>query len=188
MLQYILQQDEKSMIYQVFDATLKNPIKNNFVSTCKKYQECLEINITFESIKSLSKWKFKRILKEKIEIVAFNYLIELKNKIGRDVRVSKIARIRYDRLEMQQYLSENKTTKIRKFIVKARACTLDIKTQKSWKYEDKICVGCNTKEETGNEILTCEKLGKYQENQEIQENDWLYSENCEKMYVVPKKS
>ena len=26
-LQYILQQDEKSMIYQVFDATLKNPIK-----------------------------------------------------------------------------------------------------------------------------------------------------------------
>ena len=78
------------------------------MSTCKKYLECLEINITFESIRSLSKWKFKRILKEKIEIVAFNYLIELKNKIGRDGRVSKIARMKYDRLEMQQYLSEYK--------------------------------------------------------------------------------
>ena len=185
-LQYILQQNEKSMIYQVFDATLKNPIKNDFVSTCKKYLECLEIDITFESIKSLSKGKFKRIVKEKIEIVAFNYLIGLKNKIGRDGRVSKIARIKYDRLEIQQYLSENKTTKISKFIVKARACTLDIKTQKSWKYEDKTCVGCNTKEETGDEILNCEKLGKYQENQEIPEYNWLFSKNCEKIVCCTK--
>ena len=170
-LQYILQQNEKSMIYQVFDATLKNPIKNDFVSTCKKYLECLEINITFESIKSLSKGKFKRIVKEKIEIVAFNYLIELKNKTGRDGRVSKIARIKYDRLEIQQYLSENKTTKISKLIVKARACTLDIKTQKSWKYEDKICVSCNTKEETGNEIFTCEKDKKDREEEELVEKE-----------------
>ena len=157
------------------------------MNTCKKYLECLEINLTFELIKSLSKWKFTRLVKEKIEIVEFNYLIELKNKTGRDGRVSKIARIKYDRLEIQQYLSENKTTKVSKFIVKARACTLDIKTQKSWKYEDKTCVGCNTKEETGDEILNCEKLGKYQENQVIPEYDWLYSENCEKLYVVPKK-
>ena len=65
-------------------------------------------------------------MKEKIEIVAFNYLIGLKNKIGRDGRVSKIARLIYDRIEIQQY-SKNKTTRISKFTVKARACTLELK-------------------------------------------------------------
>ena len=186
-LQYILQQDEKSMVYQVLDATIKNPIKNDFVSTCKKYLEFLEINLTFEAIKSLSKWKFKRLMKEKIEKAAFTYLIGLKNKIGRDGRVSKIAKIKYDRLEIQQYMSENKTTTISKFIVKARSCTLDIKTQKSWKYEDKACVGCGLKEENGNEILNCEKLGTYEENQEIPAYEWFYSENCSKMVMAAKE-
>ena len=63
------------------------------MNTCKKYLEFLEINLTFEAIKSLSKWKFKRLMKEKIEKAAFTYLIGLKNKIGRDGRVSKIAKI-----------------------------------------------------------------------------------------------
>jgi hypothetical protein len=30
---------------------------------------------------------------------------------------------------------------------------LDIKTQQKWKYEDKICIGCKTNEESGDEIL-----------------------------------
>ena len=50
--------------------------------------------------------------------------------------MSKIANINYERLELQQYLSENKNTKISKLIAKARAKTLEIKTHKSWKYED----------------------------------------------------
>ena len=85
---------------QLLRGAVKNPIKNDFVGTCKKYLECLEINLTFEAIKSLSKWKFKRLMKEKIEKAAFNYLIGLKNKTGRDGRVSKIAKIKYERLEI----------------------------------------------------------------------------------------
>ena len=88
---------------------------------------------------------------------------------------------------MQQYLSENKTTMISKCIVKARSCTLDVKTQKSWKYEDKTCVGCGLKEENGNEILNCEKLGTYEENQEIPVHEWFYSENCNKIVMAAKE-
>ena len=76
---------------------------------------------------------------------------------------------------------------ISKFIVKARSCTLDIKTQKSWKYEDKNCVGCGLREEIGNEILNCEKLGKYEENQEIPLYEWFYSENCSRMILAAKE-
>ena len=84
-------------------------------------------------------------MKEKIEELAFSYLIGLKNSPGREGKMSKIANIQYERLELQQYLSENKNTKISKLIAQARAKTLEIKTHKSWKYEDKLCAGCEIK-------------------------------------------
>jgi hypothetical protein len=130
-LQYILQQEKQSMIYKVFEATLEDPIKNHFVSVCKKYLEELKINLSFEEIKNLSKWKLKKIVKEKIESAAFQYLIKLKNSPSRDGRISKVGNIQYEKLEMQQYLCENKNTNISKFITKARAKTLNIKTHKS---------------------------------------------------------
>ena len=130
-LQYILQQETDSMIYKVFDATLNNPIKNDFVSICRKYLAELTITLSFEEIRTLSKWKFKKLVKEKIEISAFNYLMELKNRPGRDGKISKVANIKYEKLEMQQYLYENTNTNISKFISKARAKTLEIKTHKS---------------------------------------------------------
>ena len=39
--------------------------------------------------------------------------------------------------------------------------TLDIKLQKRWKYQDTTCVGCGVREESGDELLTCDgKVGK----------------------------
>ena len=57
-LQYILQQEETSMVYQVFKTTCENSIKNDFVKTCEKYLTTLEINLTFSDIQNMSKWKF----------------------------------------------------------------------------------------------------------------------------------
>ena len=65
-LQYLLNQEKDSMIYNVLKATVENPVKNDFVLTCKKYLETLEINLSFEEIAKLSKFKFNKILKEKI--------------------------------------------------------------------------------------------------------------------------
>ena len=36
--------------------------------------------------------------------------------------------------------------------------TIDIKTQRKWKYSDIICIGCESKEETAQEIMTCKIL------------------------------
>ena len=63
-LQYILQQNKDTMLHQVFKATWDNPLKNDFVMTCKKYLEVLEINLTFEVIQLLSKFSFWHILKK----------------------------------------------------------------------------------------------------------------------------
>ena len=106
-------------------------------------------------------------MKEKIEIFVFNYLMKLKNRPGRDGKISIVPNIKYEKLEMQQYLNENTNTNISKFISKARAKTLEIKKHKSWKYEDKKCSGCKIREESGDKILTCEKFGSYGENEKI---------------------
>ena len=77
-LQYLLQQEKKSMIYQVFQATSENPIKNDFVNLCKKYLQILKIELSFTEIEYLSKYKFKKIVKEKVTTAAFDYLMREK--------------------------------------------------------------------------------------------------------------
>ena len=74
-------------------------------------------------------------MKEKMEISAFNYLMELKNRPGPDGKMSKVGNIKYEMLEMQQHLYENTYTNISKYISKARAKTLEIKTHKFRKFE-----------------------------------------------------
>ena len=118
--------------------------------------EILDIKLSFEEIAQMSKWKLKKIVKEKCRVAAFAYLIKEKNKTGRNNKKSKIACIVYDQLEIQEYLYEgNENTNISKLIFKARAQNLDIKMHKKWKYNDTVCVGCGEKEETGEEILSC---------------------------------
>ena len=60
---------------------------------------------------------------------------------------------------MQEYLASGAcSVKLARLIFKARSLTLDIKSQRKWKFTDKWCVGCQIKEETGQEILICEKF------------------------------
>ena len=42
-LRYILQQETESMIFQVFNAVQDNPINNDFITTCLKHLDKLEI-------------------------------------------------------------------------------------------------------------------------------------------------
>ena len=72
---------------------------------------------------------------------------------------TKISNIEYKNLDIQEYLSSGAcNVKLAKLIFKARSQTLDIKTQRKWKYADILCTGCMLKEETGQEILLCEIL------------------------------
>ena len=52
---------------------------------------------------------------------------------------------------------------------------MDIKTQQKWKYADSTCIGCKIWEESGQEILICEKLNYENSVADIQMNyDWFY--------------
>ena len=139
------------MVYKVLKATVENPVKNDFVQTCEKYMRELNINLTFEQFGKLSKWSARKIVKQKVTDAAFEYLQEEKNK------QTKISNLIYDKLELKEYLRDgNKNNDLSKVIFRARSLTLDIKLHKRWKYQDTICVGCGEREESGNELLTCD--------------------------------
>ena len=79
--------------------------------------------------------------------------------INEKEKQSKIANAQYDRLEMQDYLNSGHCSiNMARLIFKARSQTLDIKTQRKWKYSDIFCIGCESKEETAQEIMTCKVL------------------------------
>ena len=117
-LHYLLQQDKTSMVHKVLQATLQNPIKNDFGETCKKYMKSLELNIPIEEFGKLSKWKAKTLLRKKTSKAALKYLLEEKEK------QIKLASLEYDKLEIHKYLvQENRNTEVSKIIFKARSLT-----------------------------------------------------------------
>ena len=60
--------------------TKEKPLKNDFVKVCEEYLEKLKIDLTFSEIELMSKRKFKKLVKEKVNKLAFDYLIAEKNK------------------------------------------------------------------------------------------------------------
>ena len=177
-LQYILKQDKNSMIYNVLKATKENPMKNDFVYTCKKYLEMLKIKTTFEEMEKMSKMQLRKMLSKKIRHEA---LVYLKNQ---QFNQEKIKDIVYSDLKMQDYLQEgDRNTSISKVIFKARGQILDIKMQKRWKYDDILCEGCHENSETGQEILQCEGLGQ---NENYVEYSWFFSDSVSKQVTAGK--
>ena len=93
---------------------------------------------------------------EKITEAGFKYLIKKKNEKGKQ---RKIEQLEYSKLSIQEYLlCGNNDTEISKLIFKARGKLLDMKEHKKWKFKDDICVGCETKSETFEEVIFCPGL------------------------------
>ena len=123
------------MIYQVLKATLENPIRNDFIKTCEKYLNILDIKLSFQEIKNMSVWSFKKLVKTKTSAAGLKYLL------GQKERQTKTMQIQYDELKIQEYFVDGHCRKqLSRLIFKARSKTVDIKMQQKWKYYDiQIC-------------------------------------------------
>ena len=100
-----------------------------------------------------------------------------------------IKTIKNNASEVQEYLLDgNKNSEVSRFIFRARSMTLNIKTQKSWKYSDMLCVGCGVNSETGDEILSCKELNEGENEEYIQTlfYDMFYSGKTSEMSEVAK--
>ena len=88
----------------------------------------------------------------------------------------------YEKLTMQHYFF-GRSVKVFKTIFRARGRCLNIKMQQRWKYDDVLCVGCRSKEESGEEILQCKEFGEI--NSEMKYD--MFFENEEKQILVGKE-
>ena len=79
-LHYILNEEKMSLIHQVLQAQMKNPSKNDFILTVKKDLKELNIHLSMEDIKTLSKESLKKFVKEQVAVKSLLFLYYLKEK------------------------------------------------------------------------------------------------------------
>ena len=153
-LHYILSDKEDSLLSNVFRAQCDNPVKGDWVNTIRKDLEELEINLSFEEIKTNTKEQFKRIVKEHVNEKAFEYLKNLQQTH------SKAKPIQYEKFSLQNYLkADNKlTTKEKSFTFAVRTRMLELKANFKRGKNDLNCCLCNKHEENQQMLLKCSAL------------------------------
>ena len=153
-LWYILQQDPKSLLFQFFNAQLNNPIKGDWILTVKDDLKALKIDLDFDSIKKLSKTKFKMMVKDRTKATALQYLIKLQGQH------SKSQNIEYQNLHLQDYLKSgsNLTIQEKAFIFAARTRMIELNCNFKQGKLDLKCRKCHAFDETQEHLLKCQAL------------------------------
>ena len=77
-LHHILQQKKDTFLHKFFMTQIKFPTQNDWVSSVLEELDKLVIDFELEQIENMSKEKYKSIVKERVELIAFEYLIDKK--------------------------------------------------------------------------------------------------------------
>ena len=148
-LQYILHESMDSMVRQVFEEQKEDSKKGDFKDLTDKDRISLDIKYQDHKIEASTKQSWKKFLKHKVKIAAFNHLL-LENSTKEKTR-----EVKFEDLKMSQYLEKNIKTTLSKLIFSIRSKTLDIKEYQPWKYDNNTCIACNDYPETMQHFATC---------------------------------
>ena len=85
-LKDILNESNESLIRKFYELQVKKPTKGDWASICVKDLNQLGLNLSTEEIRNMKRKQFKNMLKEKIDELAFNYLIEKRGKKGSEIK------------------------------------------------------------------------------------------------------
>ena len=154
-LHYLLNEDENSLVGRFLQAQVECSGRGDWITTVKADMEELEMNMTLEDIKMLSKTGWKDLVSKKVQNRAFKYLTDLKTTH------SKARNIQYQNLQLQSYLgsSENNLTiQEKQFIFAARTRMLDVKANFKSSESDLSCRKCRNGTESQEHLISCEAL------------------------------
>ena len=140
-LKSILDENAESIVSQFFKLQLQHPTKGDWVSTCRSDLKEMEIELTFQEIKNMSKESLTKLIKSRIPEIAFRYLLEKRGSKGKEII--------YQKLEMAEYLMPHEKRVIiedRRKLFLFRNRMIDIgdnfgKTEKCRKSETKEDIG-----------------------------------------------
>ena len=154
---YILKQDPKSIIYRFFESQRNHGTSKDWVTTIGKDLKELQINLTFDQIKSMEKHEFKRIVKQKIEKKAKMKLEEKK------LSHSKVMHLKHEHFGIQKYLKQSKiqiSIEERQLIFKLRSKVTNVKMNFRGMYDELTCQVCKIGNETQEHLLECKEIKK----------------------------
>ena len=152
-LQYLLKEEEDSLLFNVFKAQLENPSKDDWTTQVVKDMRDINLNISMECMKVMSKEVFSKNLKIAMSKAALKFLTVEKQKR------SKVRDLAHDDLEMQNYLTPNGLSlKHAKLLFQLRSRMLDVRKNFENKYDDLMCPLCKEKADTQQHVLECSVL------------------------------
>ena len=155
-LKYLLEENPNSLIHRFLKLQLENPTRGDWVSTCLKDLNDLQIHLSFEQIAKLTKRQFNSMVKESIMKRAFEYLISKKRSKGKEIK--------YSELKMAEYLLpgyENITIEEQRNIFSIRNRMVEIHQNFPTSNRKELCE-CGG-EETMKHIYLCEYLSENNE-------------------------
>ena len=153
-LHYILNQPTDSLLRNVFDAQVNNPIGGDWVTQVEMDKKDLKLSLTFDQIRLIPKEQFNKIVKEKVKMKSFELLTNIQ------ATHSKTKNIVYKKLCSQTYLGPDSSLTIREksMIFAARSRMLDVKANFKVGKIDLRCRKCLKDEETQRHLLDCSEL------------------------------
>ena len=181
------------MLPKVFRAQLRRPSKGDWTEMVKKDLEDFKINLSFDKIKRTSKDSFKKIVILACKKYSFNNLLLKQTKRQEKSENSKGNKLKYSKLQMQNYLSSSKITmKEAKLLFKIRTNMLEVKKNYKRKgskneqvsNEDITCPLCKKHIDSEENVFKCEELSNM--NTSDVEFEDLFSNNEEKMFKCLK--
>ena len=136
--QYMLKEDEDSLVHSVLKAQLKTPSPGDWGQACKEDLKDLDIQLDVSEIREMSKIGFRNLIRRNAASKALQSLNKIKGKH------SKVLHITHKKMEIQPYLrgalllSDQES----KFLFALRCRMLDLKTNFREKYADTLCPCC----------------------------------------------
>ena len=140
-------------------AQLSNPTKGDWATEALEDIEHLELKLDLEDIKSMTKSRFKKIVKEKSQQKALNYL--LRKKESRNSDHAKGKHLIYKDMKMADYLYPSDmviSIDEKKWPMKCRLEDIDIGCNFRWKNKNIYCNFCISTEMDQEHLLSCKYL------------------------------
>ena len=152
-LQYILYEEENSLVHSFLKTQLDNPTAGDWGNSCLESMEALNMELDISDIKIMKKSTFNNLVKKKTCIKALEDLNKQKAKH------SKVLHIVHSKLKMETYLEGNKLLTVEcKFLFHVRSRMLELKANFKNSHEDTICPCCQEEEDTQEHLLSCENI------------------------------
>ena len=149
-LQYIVKSDENGMLKKFFQAQYDSPSQGDWTEQARIDLKILNIEENFETLKEVSKAKFKKTVKIKTEECALDQLNEKK------FEHSKMENVIYTELKIQDYLTSRElTTGQKRIIFKYRMRMADFSENFRGSSPPQPCRMCNFHRDSQTHSVIC---------------------------------